>query len=56
MLIEWLTQFEQNSQISLLDIHLALFLTDKAELDDDITAKRFSFLVLSLSKEVRGTK
>ena len=54
MLIEWLTQFEQNSQISLLDIHLALFLTDKAELDDDITAKRFSFLVLSLSKEVRA--
>ena len=54
MLIEWLTQFKQNNQISLLDIHLALFLTNKAELNDDITAKRFSFLVLSLSKEVRA--
>ena len=37
MLIEWLTQFKQNNQISLLDIHLALFLTNKAELNDDIT-------------------
>lgn len=54
MLIEWLTQFKQNSQISLLDIHLAEFLTNKAELNDDIVAKRFSFLVLSLSKEVRS--
>ncbi|MCX8664845.1 MULTISPECIES: exodeoxyribonuclease V subunit alpha [unclassified Gilliamella] len=54
MLIEWLAQFEQNNQISLLDIHLALFLTNKAELNDDMTAKRFGFLVLSLSKEVRA--
>ncbi|MWN31356.1 MULTISPECIES: exodeoxyribonuclease V subunit alpha [unclassified Gilliamella] len=54
MLNEWLNQFKQDSQISLLDIHLATFLTNKAMLSDDITAKRFSFLVLSLSKEVRA--
>lgn len=54
MLNEWLNQFKQDSQISLLDIHLATFLTNKAMLNDDITAKRFSFLVLSLSKEVRS--
>ncbi|MWP49831.1 MULTISPECIES: exodeoxyribonuclease V subunit alpha [unclassified Gilliamella] len=54
MLNEWLNQFKQDSQISLLDIHLATFLTNKAMLNDDITTKRFSFLVLSLSKEVRS--
>ncbi|MCO6539428.1 MAG: exodeoxyribonuclease V subunit alpha [Gilliamella sp.] len=54
MLNEWLSQFKQDSQISLLDIHLATFLTNKAMLNDDITTKRFSFLVLSLSKEVRS--
>ncbi|OCG33277.1 exodeoxyribonuclease V subunit alpha [Gilliamella sp. Fer1-1] len=54
MLNQWLSQFKQDSQISLLDIHLAYFLTNKAKLNDDITAKRFSFLVLSLSKEVRS--
>ncbi|NUF27511.1 exodeoxyribonuclease V subunit alpha [Gilliamella sp. ESL0254] len=54
MLNEWLNQFKQDSQVSLLDIHLAAFLTNRAMLNDDITVKRFSFLVLSLSKEVRA--
>ncbi|WP_085246785.1 exodeoxyribonuclease V subunit alpha [Gilliamella mensalis] len=54
MLNEWLNQFKQDSQISLLDIHLAAFLTNKAKLNDDVTIKRFSFLVISLSKEVRS--
>lgn len=54
MLNEWLSQFKQDSQSSLLDIHLATFLTHKARLNDDITIKRFSFLVMSLSKEVRS--
>ncbi|OCG61370.1 exodeoxyribonuclease V subunit alpha [Gilliamella sp. Nev3-1] len=54
MLNEWLNQFTQDNQISLLDIHLAAFLTNKAKLNDDITIKRFSFLVITLSKEVRS--
>jgi exodeoxyribonuclease V alpha subunit len=54
MLNEWLNQFKQDSQSSLLDIHLAMFLTNKAKLNDDMTIKRFSFLVMSLSKEVRS--
>lgn len=53
MLSKWLNQFKQYSQVSLLDIHLANFLTSKAQLNDEIIAKRFSFLVLSLSMEVR---
>ena len=54
MLITWLEQFKQNSQISLLDLHLAQFLVNKIDCDDEITAKRFAFLVLSLSMEVRA--
>ncbi|OCG18676.1 exodeoxyribonuclease V subunit alpha [Gilliamella sp. App6-5] len=54
MLNEWLNQFTQDNQISLLDIHLAAFLTNKAKLNDNITIKRFSFLVITLSKEVRS--
>lgn len=53
MVNEWLNQFKQDSQISLLDIHLAAFLSHKAKLNDDLTLKRFSYMVLSLSKEVR---
>lgn len=53
MLSEWLNQFKQYSQVSLLDIHLANFLTNKAQLNDEIIAKRFSYMVLSLSMEVR---
>ncbi|OCG24225.1 exodeoxyribonuclease V subunit alpha [Gilliamella sp. wkB108] len=53
MLLQWLNQFKQYSQVSLLDIHLANFLTSKAQLNDEIWAKRFSFLILSLSMEVR---
>ena len=54
MLTTWLEQFKQNSQISLLDLHLAQFLVNKIDCDDEITAKRFAFLVLSLSMEVRA--
>ena len=54
MIITWLEQFKQNSQISLLDLHLAQFLVNKIDCDDEITAKRFAFLVLSLSMEVRA--
>lgn len=54
MLNQWLNQFKQDSQISLLDIHLVVFLTNKAKLNDELILKRFSFLVLSLSKEVRS--
>ncbi|OCG07644.1 exodeoxyribonuclease V subunit alpha [Gilliamella sp. wkB178] len=54
MLSEWLNQFKKDSQVSLLDIHLANFLTNKAQFTDVIIAKRFSFMVLSLSMEVRA--
>ncbi|OCG31100.1 exodeoxyribonuclease V subunit alpha [Gilliamella sp. Choc4-2] len=54
MLTQWFNQFKQYSQINLLDIHIAKFLTDKAQLTDKLTAKRFGFLILSLSMEVRA--
>lgn len=54
MLITWLEQFKQNSQISLLDLHLAQFLVNKIDCEDEVIAKRFAFLVLSLSMEVRA--
>ncbi|MCX8580352.1 exodeoxyribonuclease V subunit alpha [Gilliamella sp. B3482] len=54
MLITWLEQFKQNSQISLLDLHLAQFLVNKIDFEDEVIAKRFAFLVLSLSMEVRA--
>lgn len=54
MLTTWLEQFKQNSQINLLDIHLALFLSKKSQLTDDIVVKRLAFLILLLSFEVRA--
>ena len=54
MLTTWLEQFKQNSQISLLDLHLAQFLVNKIDSENEITAKRFAFLILSLSMEVRA--
>lgn len=53
MLAAWLNQFKQYGKVSLLDIHLANFLTNKAQFNDEIIAKRFAFLVLSLSLAVR---
>lgn len=54
MLIQWLNQFRHNHQVNLLDIHLSLFLANKLQLKDDLLGKRFCFLVLSLSLEVRS--
>ncbi|MDF7669950.1 exodeoxyribonuclease V subunit alpha [Orbaceae bacterium ESL0721] len=58
MLTEWLNQFKpkryNHSEISLLDIHLAQFLTEKMALDDELAIKRFSFLILELSRQVRA--
>jgi exodeoxyribonuclease V alpha subunit len=54
MLTTWLEKFKQNSQISLLDLHLAQFFINKIGREDETMAKRFTFLVLSLSMEVRS--
>ena len=54
MLTNWFEQFKQNSQISLLDLHLAQFLVNKVDGNDEIISKRFAFLIISLSQEVRS--
>lgn len=54
MLTNWFEQFKQNSQISLLDLHLAQFLVNKVDSNDEIISKRFAFLIISLSQEVRS--
>lgn len=58
MLTAWLDQFKpigtNQGEMSLLDIHLAKFLTEKMVLTDELANKRFSFLILQLSRQVRA--
>ncbi|MDF7667344.1 exodeoxyribonuclease V subunit alpha [Orbaceae bacterium ESL0727] len=64
MLNEWLSRFTSQSDdpivsqklgtISLLDIHLVLFLTTKASMTDETVMRRLAFLILLLSKQVRA--